>query len=180
MDHWKKLKESIVYQGYRNIIKKEFVLPNGKAADFDIIGNNPFVTVAAMTKEQEFVLVRQFRPGPEQMLTSFTEGFIDDGEKPVDAAIRELSEETGYRAGKVVYLNAIRSAYSTEVRHCLLATDCVKTSYQSLDENEFIETFNVPLRDFRSFLRNPANQFTNIDCGYLALDYLNLLGPDEV
>ncbi len=180
MENWEKVRESVVYKGYRNMIKKDFRLPDGKVAAFDIVGNNPFVAVAALNTKQEFILVRQFRPGPELILTSFTEGFIDKGEQPEEAGIRELLEETGYHAEKMIYLNAIRSAYSTEICHCLLATDCIKIGDQSLDDDEFLEPFTVHLRDFRTFIRDPNNHFTNIDCGYLALDYLNLLGPDQV
>ena len=173
---WKKLNEQVVYKGWRNMIKKRFALPNGEEAEFDIIGNNAYITVAALTVDQEFILVRQFRPGPEIFLTSFPEGYIDQDESAQEAAKRELLEETGYAAGEVVFLKELRSGYSTETRICLLATDCRKAKEQSLDRTEFIEVKKIPADQFRAFLKDSTvKDFNNVDCGYLALDHLNLL-----
>lgn len=176
MEHWKKNSEEIVYNGWRKMIKKNFELPNGIIADYDIVGNDSFVTVAAVTKDREFILVRQYRPGPEAVIVSFPEGHIDQGESPEETAKRELLEETGYSAENVLLLKVIRTAYSTETRYCLLATGCEKIGEQQLDPNEFIEVFTMPLEGFRSFLQNPDSElFSNIDSGYLALDYLKWL-----
>lgn len=176
MPNWKKIKEQYAYRGWRKILKKRFLLPNGKEADFDVIGNNPFVSVAAFTEKKEAILVKQFRPGPEIPLISFSEGYIEAGESPEAAARRELLEETGYSAGSIFLLKEMRSAYSTEQRICLLALDCKKTAEQSLDQTEFIEVFKMPLPEFRSFIKdNQRHDFTNVDCAYLALDFLGEL-----
>ena len=173
---WKKLSETLVYNGWRKMIKKRFELPNGQEEDYDVIGNNAYVTVAALTVDQEFILVRQFRPGPEMFLTSFPEGYIDNGETPQQAAKRELLEETGYSAREVVYLKEFRSGYSTETRICLLATNCTKVNDQSLDQTEFIEVSTMPVALFRSFLKDAkVIDFNNVDCGYLALEWLGML-----
>ena len=173
---WQKLEETLVYKGWRNMLKKRFRLPNGQEADFDIIGNDAFVTVAALTVDEEFVLIKQFRPGPEAFLHSFPEGFIEPHESPEEAARRELLEETGYEAGEIVLLREMRSAYSTEQQTCLLATGCKKVGSQSLDHTEFIEVMTMPLDQLRSFLTNPNGPFfSNVDCAYLALDRLGRL-----
>lgn len=177
MTNWKKVSEAYVYRGWRRVLKKRFRLPDGKEADFDVIGNNPFVTVAAFTQDMDAILVRQFRPGPEIPLISFSEGYIEAAESPADAARRELLEETGYEAGQITFLKEMRSAYSTEHRICLLATDCIKTNEQNLDQTEFIEVLTMSLPEFRSFLQdNQRHDFTNVDCAYLALDHLGILG----
>lgn len=177
MTNWEKINEDYVYRGWRRVLKKRFLLPDGKEADFDVIGNNPFVTVAAFTQEKEAILVRQFRPGPEIPLISFSEGYIETGESPEEAARRELLEETGFSAGQISFLKEMRSAYSTEHRICLLATDCIKTNEQRLDQTEFIDVFTMPFMAFRSFLKDKQrHDFTNVDCAYLALDFLGELG----
>lgn len=179
MKGWKKLGEETAYQGWRSILKRLFELPNGKTEYFDIVANNNFVTVAALTKNRTFILVRQFRPGPEAVMTSFSEGYIEDGESPEDAAVRELLEETGYQAGSVEFLKARRSAYSTETCFCLLAKDCVRIAEQRLDPSEFIEVFEMSIPSFYEFLTNPETTFANTDCAFLALDRLGLLLPDQ-
>ncbi len=171
---WQKIKEEITYQGWRDMLRRTFRLPNGKIADFDIVRNADFVTIAAFTKNKEAILVKQFRPGPEMELLSFPEGYIDPQELPEAAAHRELEEETGYRAGKIVFQKVFRRAYSTETRTCLLATDCEKITDQRLDTTEFIEVQLYPLPDFKKMLADPYNQqLTTIDSGYMALNYLS-------
>ncbi len=171
---WQKLKEEVGYKGWRDMLRRTFRMPNGETADFDIVRNGNFVTIAAFTKNKEAILVKQFRPGPEMELLSFPEGYIDQKELPETAARRELEEETGYRAGKIVFQKIFHRAYSTETRFCLLATDCEKISTQNLDNTEFIDVKLYPLPEFKKLLADPDNQqLTTVDSGYLALNYLN-------
>lgn len=176
MSPWKKIKETILHRGYRGITQKRFELPNGQSEDFDIVVNEVYVTIAAFTPEKEAILVRQFRPGPEQMLVSFPEGALDEEESALQAGQRELLEETGYQAGSLQVLKTFRSAYTTEKQICLLALDCRKTSTQSLDESEFIEVSTMPLAQFRRFIHEENDaSFTNVDVAYLALDRMKWL-----
>jgi len=173
---WKKIKERVVYKGWRNMLIRTFKLPDGKTADFDVVHNGDYVTIAAFTKDKEAILVRQFRPGPETDLLSFPEGYLDAGELPEAAAQRELAEETGYRASKIIYQKTFRRAYSTETRISLLAIDCVKIEDQKLDDTEFIDVQLHSLSAFKQLLKDPNNkQLTTVDSGYLALDYLGWL-----
>ncbi len=156
------------------MLRRTFRLPDGTIADFDVVRNGDFVTVAAFTKNKEAILVRQFRPGPEIELLSFPEGYIDPKELPETAARRELEEETGYRAGKIIFQKIFRRAYSTETRTCLLALDCEKITDQQLDTTEFIDVQLYSLSDFKKLLADPGDQqLTTVDSGYLALNYLN-------
>ena len=176
MQSWTKIKETVAYSGWRKILHKHFLMPDGQEMRFDIVGNNPFVTIAALTNDLEFILVKQFRPGPEEFLLSFPEGYIDENEAPERSAIRELSEETGYQANEIHFLKKMRSAYSTETRYSFLATGCTKMTEQKLDPAEYIEVELMPIATFRKFLKNPvAPVFTNIGSAYLALEHLNLL-----
>lgn len=173
---WLKIKESYAYQGWRSILVKSFELPDGQKGDYDIVENAPFVTIAAFTSDRKAILVRQYRPGPERILMSFPEGYIDKGETPEQAAQRELLEETGYRAGTMKVIRVFYSAYSTEKRICLLATDCEKVSDQQLDQDEYLEIEACPLKEFRAFIKTPDDpSFVNVDAAYLALDHLGWL-----
>ncbi len=171
--HWKKISEEVVYQGYRNIIRKTFALPNGQEWAFDVISVPSFATVGAITKEKEIILVEQYRPGPETLIVSFPEGRIDMGETPQIAAERELMEETGYEAQEIQFLKAIPAAYTNQLKHCFVAWNCTLVKPQSLDETEFIRVFTVSLAEFKDMLNNPIEaNFSSIDAGYLMLDFL--------
>src|SRR5680860_1592410 len=64
------------------------------------------VLVLAMTRNEEFILVRQFRPALRRSTIEFPAGSIEEGESPEGAAARELLEETGYRAGSLQLLGS--------------------------------------------------------------------------
>ncbi len=168
---WEKLAESVAYSGWRGILRRTFRLPDGREADYDIVRNGDYVVVAAFTAKGEAILIRQYRPGPEMVLTSFCEGYVDAQETPEAAARRELLEETGYAAGKLRFLKELRTAYGTERRLCFLATGCTRVGHPDGDENEFIEVFTMPPANFRNYLRDTAdNSFTSVDAAYLALE----------
>ena len=93
---WKKIREKKTKVGYRTLLKRTFELPDGKTADFDIIKSGAVVCTLALTPDKKVILVRQFRPGPEKIVTEIPGGFIDKGESPKAAAKRELLEESGY------------------------------------------------------------------------------------
>lgn len=176
MKNWKKISERTIYEGWRGVIQKRYELPNGKLFDFDIIQNGSYVTVAAITERKEVVLMRQFRPGAERVLLSFCEGYIDEGESPAQAAARELLEETGYQANEMIFLREVHAAYTTGIRYCFLAKDCIKVAEQQLEESEVIDFYTMPLKEFRSYIKNPKlSDFTNTATAYLALDHLNVL-----
>lgn len=177
MKNWKKLSEKIAYDGWRKVLIRKFILPNGNEAEFDVIGNKDFVTIAAFTADRKAILVNQFRVGAEKVLTSFPEGAIEDGENIETAARRELLEETGYDVEEIIFLKTLHQAYFTQKQHIVVATNCKKVSQQNLDEHEFIEVFEMPLYEFLDFLKdkNDERMNHNIGAAYLAMDYLNYI-----
>lgn len=166
---WKKTNERFAYKGWRSMLVKTFRLPDGREQDYDVIQNSAYVVVAAFTSAGDAILIRQFRPGPEQVLSSFCEGYVDQGETPEMAAARELLEETGFRAGKVRLLRHLRTAYSTEKRICLLATDCVYERPPQGDADEFIEVFTMPMKEFVPWACTDESAFYCLDALLLAL-----------
>src|SRR6202011_5655634 len=66
------------------------------------ISTQDYVSIFAVTKNQTFPLVRQFRPAIEQVTLELPSGHVDEGETPEQAAGRELREETGFAANKLI------------------------------------------------------------------------------
>jgi ADP-ribose pyrophosphatase len=170
---WTLLSEVPLHLGWRRITRRTYRYPDGREADYEIKDEPQIVTILCLTSAQQVVLVRQFRPGPGEILMEMPGGVVDPGEEPAAAAARELLEETGY-AGEVHAVGTVLcDAYSTMLRHVYAVTGARRVSGLNLDANEFIEPLELPLAEFRSHLRR--GRLTDVEAGYLALDALNLL-----
>ena len=174
INKWEKLSHEIVFQKYsRKIEKIMFRLPNGEEKDFYIKLEGPAVATLAITKDSQVILVRQFRPGPNEIFNEMPGGYIGNDETIERAAERELLEETGYKGKIKLVATASDCAYSTMSRHCMVATGCEKVAEQKLDKTEFAEVVLMSLNEFRKLLR--SGKMTDIEVGYLGLDFLGLL-----
>lgn len=166
--------EEVVYEGERRVARRRYAGPDGQQT-FDVVLDGPGTAVLAFTADGEIVLTRQFRPGAERVLWDLPGGFVDDGESPVEAAARELREETGYEAADLVVVASVYpGAYSTERRHVVVAHGCHRVSRPDPDDGEEIEVRLVSLAEFRAIAR--AGDLTAVDAAYLALDHTGLLG----
>ena len=96
-----------------------------------------------------FLLVKQWRHGEKALSIEFPGGVIDPGEKPEQAALRELTEETGFVPGKIMKIgeaNPNPALFSNKV-HFYLAQDLKKEKNQDLDDDEFINCIEVAKND---------------------------------
>jgi ADP-ribose pyrophosphatase len=81
----------------------------------------------AIDKQDNIILVRQFRHPVDRFLLEIPAGGIDPGEEPLDSVRRELQEEIGHFPRRIDKLGGFYSVpgYGTEYLHCFLATDLV-------------------------------------------------------
>jgi ADP-ribose pyrophosphatase len=68
-----------------------------------------YAAVVALTEEQRVIIVRQYRPAVEHHTLELPSGLVDAGETPLEAARRELLEETGYEAGEWELLSGMET-----------------------------------------------------------------------
>ena len=168
--NWEKIKEEPYRAGFRKMVKKFFKLPDGRIVDFDIKQEGPAVCVLAITKNNNVVLAKQYRPGPEKILLEMPGGKVEPNEKPEIAIKREMLEETGYTGNFKFIGTTLDDAYSTMVRYNFIATDCEKVQEPVNDENEFIEVVELPFNKFKELLR--SGEMTDVESGFLGLDFL--------
>jgi ADP-ribose pyrophosphatase len=156
---WREISRTRVYDDYRHIDKVLYELPDGTQKYFDIEASTGGATIVALTPEQQVIMVKQYRPGPDLTLTEFPGGVIDPGEEPIVAAARELLEETGY-AGELKFVGMRHlDAYSRGRHYGFVATNCRKIAEPQLDDGEFLSIELISLGGM----------------GFLALDSLGLL-----
>ncbi len=119
--------------------KDTVVLPDGKTERYDFIGHNGAAAAVGVLADGRLVMVRQYRNALDRFTLEIPAGGLNPDEPTIDAAARELEEETGYRCGKIEKLITIRTtvAFCNEKIDIYLATDLKKTG-QHLDEDEFV------------------------------------------
>ena len=167
---WEIIKKEPYRAGYRKMIKIFFKLPDSRVVDFDIKKEGPAACVLAITENSNVILAQQYRPGPGKILMELPGGGINTNEKPEDDIKRELLEETGYTGDFKFVGTTLDCAYSTMIRYNYLATNCKKIQEPKNEENEFIDVIKLPLKEFKKLLR--SGQMTDIESGYLCLDFL--------
>lgn len=117
-------------------------LPNGEVNDeFYVLEYPDWVNILAITKDGKFVFERQYRHGLGETRYEIPAGVIEEDEAPIDAAKRELLEETGYAGGEWTEFTTLSGNSSTtnNLSHCFLAVGVEKIDGQHLDRTEDIE-----------------------------------------
>ena len=142
----KTLKSEIIYQGAIINLRRDKVTVQGGTSYREIIEHNGGAVIAALTEDKKLVMVRQYRKPADKVMLEVPAGKIDPGEKPLEAAVRELKEETGYTAEKVEFLTQFYPSvgYSEEMLYLYLCTG-LTPGETNFDENEAIDIEEVEL-----------------------------------
>lgn len=179
MQTWKLLDERPGPAGYLTVRTRTYAMPDAREADWDVLSGGRTVAVLAMTADGDIVLTKQFRPGPAKILHELPGGLVDEHESVLDAAARELREETGYVADEMVLAGQTwLASYATHLRHAVLATGCRVAFEQRLDEDEFCEVVTMPMAHFLALLR--SGDLTDADMAWMCLDRLHPWTPPNV
>lgn len=145
----KTLSQKTIYEGKIITLHVDDIeLPNGEKAKREIVEHSGGVCVAALSSSGTLKFVTQFRYPYHKELLELPAGKLEKGEDPMKAGIRELEEECGVVADKVIPMGEIYPtvAYCSEIIHLYLATGLHET-HQHLDEDEFLEIKEIPLKE---------------------------------
>lgn len=123
-------------------------LPNGGESKREVVHHPGAVAVIALTESGKIVLVRQFRKALEKEIYEIPAGKLEKGEAPIDTAMRELEEETGFRAKEFIEIASFYTSpgFSDEIIYLFEAKQLSKGNLQT-DEDEFVEMVEVTLEE---------------------------------
>ncbi len=138
-----------IYEGAILNLRRDTVTAAGGQAYREIIEHNGAVAVVPVTDDGKIVMVEQYRYPMGRVILEIPAGKIDKGETdPLGAAERELKEETGYTAEKLVYLGKISPsvAYTEEIIH-LYAAIGLTPGETEFDTDEALDIIEYEFKD---------------------------------
>ncbi|MDI6815610.1 MAG: NUDIX hydrolase [Actinomycetota bacterium] len=142
------VESNLVYEGAIISLHVDKIRNNeGKILEREVVEHLDAVGIAALDTNNNIVLVSQYRHPLKGDLLEIPAGLLAEGEDPADCAIRELKEETGYRAKKIEKLAAFyTSAGFTDERFYLFFSDDLEEGESELEsDEEDIEVVLIPL-----------------------------------
>ncbi len=144
-----------VYRGHFLDVRRDRVrLPNGATASREYIVHPGAVMIVPLLDDGRLVIERQYRYPMAQVMVEFPAGKLEAGEPPLACAIRELAEETGFRATEWARAGIVHNAiaYSTEGIEIWFARG-LKPGATKLDDGEFLDVSTVVLEDLEEAAR---------------------------
>jgi ADP-ribose pyrophosphatase len=140
---WKTLdSKNIISRPWLNVRRDRVQLPDGRIHDEYYVLHYPdWVNVIAITEDGRMLLERQYRHAIGKVSTEIVAGCMEPGETPLDAAKRELKEETGFSGGTWTPFMKLSPNASTMDNscYCFLAEGVKRTTTTHLDATEDIE-----------------------------------------
>ncbi|MBP0016969.1 MAG: NUDIX hydrolase [Cyanobacteria bacterium SBLK] len=179
IEKWKILQSQFIVDNRWCRVRKDCVqLPDGEVVDDYFIHVRPDIAlVLPITGDRNIVFVRQYRHGVGQILLELPAGSFDpQRENSVEAAKRELEEETGYYAE---HLHKLATLYDNPVKdtnaiHLFLAEGVIYSGKRKFDITEDIEIVLIPLEEVAERIKNREICVAGtLSALFLGLNYLN-------
>lgn len=170
------IREKCVYKGkYLKVVEKEFLTKNKTKGIWECAEGKSAVFIFPVTKNKEVILEKIYRVPVEDYLIELPAGLLDkENETTEGAAKRELLEETGHIASKLIFIcdYYLAPARGSQQGSLFYAANVEFKGKKNTEDDEEIEVIKVPLKDLEKFLISQQKRGTKVDInlwGALAL-----------
>jgi ADP-ribose pyrophosphatase len=126
------------------VTETESAASDGKTGNYIVMDAKDWVIVIPVLGNR-FLMVKQWRHGEKALSIEFPGGVAETDEEPETAAARELKEETGYTANRIIHLGSMNPnpALMSNHVHIFAAEELKKTSDQNLDSDEYVHYMEI-------------------------------------
>lgn len=159
-----------VYDGYVKVDKVDVDLGNGKLIKREVVRVRDAVAVLCYCPaNDQFLFTKQFRIGSNAETLEVPAGCIDEEEEPINAAIREVGEETGRKVLMIRKVGEffLSPGYTTEKMHLFCAAVGEENIGQHLDGDEFLTIVPMGPKDIAKY------QFKDMKTQYLVNNFVS-------
>ncbi len=139
-----------------DVFEGDIRLPDGRVFRQSWIDHRPCIAVVPVNPEGKLVLIRQYRYATGGMVVEIPAGNMDrEGETVEESVQRELAEEVGFQAGRLIKLfeGYLVPGYCNEYMYFFLALDLYPATLPA-DPDEYIRVFSVPFDEARKMIRD--------------------------
>jgi ADP-ribose pyrophosphatase len=149
------VKSKTIYEGVVFDVRIDTIRENGRTHDREIVEHSGSVVILPVFDDGTVALVRQYRHAVGKELLELAAGGIEDGEDPLDGAIRELEEEIGVKAENIELLCSIyvSPGFLSEKMHIYLATGLTDVG-QKLEGDENLTVERYTFEKLNEMIRN--------------------------
>lgn len=147
-------------------------LENGKMALREVVRHKAAVVIVPIWQDGTISLVRQFRAPLAKEILEVPAGLLEEGEDPLEAAKRELKEETGIEAQNWHYLTAIASSpgFCDEMLWLYAATGLCEGETH-FDEDEYLAEQRVPMNEvYEMIMRGEICDASTVSAVLMTMD----------
>lgn len=176
---WKVLASEYLHkEPWLTIRKDRCEMPDGQLVPAFYVQEYPeWVNAFALTKDNNVVMVKQYRHGIKEIGIELPGGVAEEGETIEEAVRREIKEETGYEFNSYEYLGKICANPSTtnNFMHMFLAKDGERIGDPQLDDLEDLEVVLYSIEEVKELVKeNKIMQSLHVNCIFYALQKLGL------
>ena len=172
--NWEKVGTKFLIENKIFKLREDIVISPKKESEHPVwvIDTPNWVNIIPITEDNEVVLVKQHRFGTGKLTLEIPGGMVDEEEDPKVAALRELSEETGYTSSEVIEIGKVEPnpALMSNHTYSYLALNASKTEDQKLDGMEDIEVLKKPIDEIPLLIEKGEIEHALVICAFYFYD----------